>query len=81
MKGTGSSPAAWCLKYDSGYLGNLVELAEELVEREYQLVGGQGLGEGGEVDNVRVQDAHVVVALQSHLIIQSRDAQIVMARQ
>jgi hypothetical protein len=47
------------------YLRNLIELPEELVESEDQLVGGQGLGEGGKVHNIGVEDAHVVVALQS----------------
>ena len=51
--------------YRTFYLRNLIELPEELVESEDQLVGGQGLGEGGEVHNIGVEDAHVVVALQS----------------
>ncbi len=47
------------------YLRKLIEFPEELVESEDQLMGGQGLGEGGEVHNIGVEDAHVVVALQS----------------
>ncbi len=47
------------------YLRKLIEFPEELVESKDQLVGGEGLGEGGEVHNIGVQDAHVVVALQS----------------
>ncbi len=47
------------------YLRNLIEFPEKLVESEDQLVGRQGLGEGGEVHNIGVEDAHVVVALQS----------------
>ena len=31
------------------------------------MVGGQGLREGGEVHYVRVQDAHVVVALGKNI--------------
>ncbi len=51
--------------YRTFYLRNLIEFPEELVESEDQLVGGQGLREGGEVHDIGVQDAHVVVALQS----------------
>lgn len=33
------------------------------------MVGGQGLREGREVDNVRVEDAHVVVPLEKYTLI------------
>ena len=56
-----------CFKATTTHLCSIVELSKQVVECFDQLLGREGGGEGGEVDNVREQDGHVVVLLNIQL--------------
>lgn len=56
-------------------LGDLIESPEQLVQRLHQIAGGQLLRQRREIDDVRVQNRHVVVALHVHLV----EARLVLA--
>ena len=50
------------------YLGYLVKTGKEMVQRGYEMVGRECFREWGEVDNVSVEDAHIVMSLDKQVL-------------